>query len=236
MTKTDISATTRKFPTFSSSANKLILFLSCLAMSATSVNADVVMKCGETLYKYDETFFGDDQIEVRWDGVWQTWCGDGRLELKDYSATCWPLDGATEKEFKSQSAPENPTDFDLKSAIDYAYTYCKCGLDGTNRDCFAKNGVQNWMLDLPVEILRANHDLISSSFCPMAESMLLADAHDYLRKNEASVRAMFRMSPTFHSLRIREGGHYKIDFVAHLLKSNTLTSYTLTTACEAVDP
>lgn len=228
MTKISLGVIVRKFVIFSSSVNPLIPFLSCLAMSATAANADVLMKCGETLYKYEYSFFGDDQIKVRWDGVWQTWCGDGRLELTDYSATCWPLEGAIDKVAQSGLNSETSTE----SFLTYAYGYCKCGPDESNYDCFAKHGISKYAvalgnIEFSLDMVQPNHSVIQNDFCPAAENLSLADVRKLFSQDETLVRAMFRMNS---SNPILEVGSNKIDFVAHLLRFDTLT-----TECEVMD-
>ena len=233
MTKIDLGVIARNLPISLSSENLVGLFLSGLAMSATAANGDVIMKCGETLYKYEESFFGDDQIKVRWDGVWQAWCGDGRLELKDYSATCSQLEGDSNKGLKSQSSAENSESFFLTSAIDYAYTYCKCGLEKNNYDCFADHGIPKYTVtianvELNLVMAQPNHAKISNEFCPVAENLSLTNVHKLFSTEEMSVRAMFRINSSTH---IREVGRNTIDFLAHLLRFDTLT-----TECEVMDP
>lgn len=233
MTKISLGVSVRKFVIFSSGANRLIRFLICLAMPATAANADVMMKCGTTLYKYVDSFFGDDQIKVRLDGVWQAWCGDGRLELKDYSATCSQLEGDSNKGLKSPSSAEKSESFSLKSAIDYAYTYCKCGLEKNNYNCFAEHGISKNTLtladfELALVLATPNHAKISKEFCPVAENLSLTNVHKFFSTEEMSVRAMFRISSRTP---IRKVGRNTIDFLAHLLRFDTLT-----TECEVIDP
>ena len=116
-----------------------LIKLSCVAIflinTVNSSSADVLMRCDNTLYKYESNFFGTDEIKVRIRGIWKPWCSDGRLEKNDYSANCWL------KKVDEQ-------DFPTISAVDYAYAFCKCGEFQHNYDCFSLNGISKYTMVL----------------------------------------------------------------------------------------